>query len=338
MIKLSLKVVGTLTILILLLVSMLGFTGNVIAEENPVYELVFSHHIPLEHPLHEVYKDFAKKVKNKTDGKVTVEVYGAGQMGGLKENHEGVMMGSIDLALVDFGTIAQDYAPAGVTSLPFIFKNYDHVLKFIQSDVLKEIIDETAKNTGARVLGYGFSGFRCMISNKPISSPEDMEGLKIRVPEINVWVNTMKALDANPTPVPWGEVYTSLQTGVVNAAEAPPQSLYSNKLYEPTDYIANTGHIFTEAHIVINESLYQSMSEECQTALKEAAKEAYAPYNKKVSEREDMWINKMVEKGLTQKSINTPEWVEEVKPVWENWIGKTGREDLVNRIRDLLKN
>jgi TRAP-type transport system periplasmic protein len=309
---------------------------EVVKEVEETYEFTFAHHVQINHPAHEVYLDFAARAAQKTNNRVKINIFGAGQIGGLRDNAEGVSIGTIDMALVDFGTLAQKHPRAAVISLPFIFDGYEHMAKFVKSDVLADLIDETAKAINVRMLAFGYSGFRQIYSNDPVSKPSDMKGMKIRVPEITLWIDTFEAIGAIPTPIAYAELYTSLQTGVVDACELPSESQYSAKLNEVTKYVANTGHIFTENNIVMTESLFQSLPADIQKALLEAADEAYA-YGMRtaVQEGEQKWIDIMLKEGTIETSVDKAAFKAVVAPVWEKYIKNTGGQDLVDRIRAL---
>lgn len=315
-----------------------GSTEEKSMAKEETWELTFAHHVQLTHPAHKVYEDFAARAAEKTNGRVKIDIFGAGQIGGLADNAEGVSIGSIDLALVDFGTLALKHPRASVTALPFIFDDYDHVDKFVKSDVLQDLIDETAEATNVRILAFGYSGFRQIYSKDPVSSPADMKGMKIRTPEITLWIDTFEAIGAIPTPIAYGELYTSLQTGVVDACELPSESHYSANLHEVTNYVCNTGHIFTENNIGITDSLFQSMPADVQKALLEAAEEAYS-YGMRtaVEEGEQKWIDKMLEEGLEERPADKAAFKKAVEPVWVKYAEKTGGQDLIDGIRGLVE-
>jgi tripartite ATP-independent transporter DctP family solute receptor len=302
------------------------------------YEWTFSHHVQITHPAHAVYQDFAARAAQKTNNRVKINIFGAGQMGGLRDNVEGTSIGSIDFALVDFGTLALKHPRAAVTALPFVFDSYDHVGKYVKSKALADLVEETAKATNVRVLAFGYSGFRQVYSTRPVSTPADMKGMKIRVPEITLWIDTFEAIGAIPTPIAYGELYTSMQTRVVDAFELPSESTYSGKLHEVCKFIANTGHIFTENHIGMNEKLFKSLPADIQKALREAAEEAYDKgMRNTVRDGEQKWIDIMLKAGLQETKVNKDAFKKAVEPVWVKYAKNTGGQDLIDGIRNLVK-
>ena len=311
-----------------------GSVSQAMAADTIVLKL--SHHVPLAHPLQPLSETIAKDVAEKSGGRLKVEVYGAGQLGGLKDNAEGVSYGTIDMALVDYGTMSMVVPAAGVVSLPFIFRDYGQVEAFFDGPIGQKINQEILEKASARVLKMTHSGFRCVVSNKPIEKLEDMKLLKIRVPEIPIYVATQKALGANPTPIPWGEVYTSLQTGVVDACEVPTETIYTSKIYEVTKNILRTNHIYTDIGFMINEGIFQKLPEDLRAILVETINTRVDEHRKAVRENDAAFFNKLVEAGLKPTQADIQPFVEAVAPVWDEFTKKTpGGDELIKEIQAL---
>lgn len=339
---------GTLLSFLMLLVLALGLIsgcgpksvdnkqGNqeVSKSEGKKYEIRLSLQVPTTHSAGAASEEFAKKVAEKTNNQVEIKVYPGGQLGGLKDNAEGLRQGTIEMAWVDLGTIGLFYPKANVIGLPFLFRDYDHVQKFLDGPLGQKLADEIKQNTGIRIMGYSYSGFRVMICQKPIRKLDDMKLLKIRIPEIPIYVNTMKALGANPTPIPWGELYTSLQTGVVEAGEGPPETVINSKLYEVTKYMVPTHHIFTDYNLAINNNYFQSLPKDIQNVITETAKEVIAAHRQRVKNDELTFEGKLAEK-LTKTEVDIAAVKEAVKPVWDDFANKNNAQDLINEISSI---
>lgn len=285
--------------------------------------LRFAHHMQLTQAIQQIALEMAAEIAEKTNGELKVEIYGAGQIGGLKENVDGLRYGTLDMGFSDLGTIATFYPLAGMAGLPFLFRDYAHVETVYSGPVGEELSQRILKSAGIRFLGFTHSGFRSIITrNKPVDSPAAMAGMKIRVPEIPMYLNTMKAFGANPTPIPLSEMYTALQTGVVDGMECPNDILYNSKFYEVTDYVTRSRHIYSDNQIAMNEKVYQSLTPAQQRVVADAVKTACAKNSKAIIADDDLNYNKLVKAGLKEVIPNADAFREAAKPVWADFIAK----------------
>jgi tripartite ATP-independent transporter DctP family solute receptor len=301
---------------------------------TPKYRLKLSHHLQLNHIVETMSQKFAAEVGRRTNGEVEIKVFGAGQIGGLKDNAEGVRLGTLDFSCADCAQIGLFHARAGIVSLPFLFRDYPHYEKVVQGPIGKQLADEILQKTSIRMLSYWPAGFRIMASrNKPIKSAADMKGLKIRIPEVPIYVETMKALGANATPMPWGEVYTALQTGVVDAIEVPSDTIFAGKMYEVSKFLSRTYHIFVDCNLIVSEKVYASLPAEIQKTLYAVAKEVYWDWGAVESQKLDVsgW-DSLVKAGMQGVEPDRESFRVAVKPVWENFIAKTNSGDWVKAI------
>jgi tripartite ATP-independent transporter DctP family solute receptor len=302
----------------------------------PKYRLKLSHHLQLNHVVETMSQKFAAEVGRRTNGEVEIKVFGAGQIGGLKDNAEGVRLGTLDFSCVDCAQIGLFHARAGIISLPFLFRDYPHYEKVVQGPIGKQLADEILQKTSIRMLSYWPAGFRIMASrNKPIKSAADMKGLKIRIPEVPIYVETMKALGANATPMPWGEVYTALQTGVVDAIEVPSDTIFAGKMYEVSKFLSRTYHIFVDCNLIVSEKVYASLPAEIQKTLYAVAKEVYWDWGAVESQKLDVsgW-DSLIKAGMQGVEPDRESFRVAVKPVWDNFIAKTNSGDWVKAIVD----
>ena len=194
--------------------------------------LVFSHHVPTTHLVHGVTEKFAEKVKQGTNGQVTISIRPASQLFNLRTSAEALQLGTLDMCWTDLATLGNWQPQFGFVSLPFLFNNYDHVKKVLYGPIGQQVSKDAKDLLGIEVLSLGASGFRVFLSKKPIQTADDVRGIRLRVPEIPTWVEMARSLGANPTPIPAGEIYTALQTGVIDAFESPADFILSSKNYE----------------------------------------------------------------------------------------------------------
>ena len=214
---------------------------------------------------------FKGLVEGATGGNVIVKVFPASQLGNERELIEGTKIGTIQMSFVS-GAIAGFYKEAQVLDIPYLFSSGPVAWKVMDGLFGQEMAADILQKTGMRVLAYGETGFRNFTnSSRPIKSPADMKGLKIRVMETPVYVNMVKALGAAPTPIAWSEVYTALQQKVVDGQENPVATIMQAKLYEVQKYLTLDGHSYGVDFFLINDKFYRSLPQETQQIIKTSA-------------------------------------------------------------------
>lgn len=250
-------------------------------------------------PVQTAFLDLADKVKERSNGTLEIQVYANSELGSNKDNLEQISSGGSLISVGDAGFIA-DYVPdIGIMNGPFLYNSYDELVKLCDSDWYHSI-EEQCSEQGIKLLAMDwYFGERDIISKKPINSPDDMKGLKIRVPSNTMWTATMEALGAAPTTIQWSEVYSALDQGVVDAAEAPLATIYSSKLQEAAKYISTTGHFTGIIGLQMSQKVWDSMTEEQQTALTECIEEEGKIYSENVLGSEQEYREKLEAEGVT---------------------------------------
>jgi tripartite ATP-independent transporter DctP family solute receptor len=290
--------------------------------------------LPVDNILTQNAQEFAKRVTERTKGEVEVVVYPNSQLGNERDLMEGLQLGTVEMAEVSGGVMSTFAPEAGVFSLPFIFQGWDHLDKVLKSPAADRLGEIVLKKTGVRVLGWMEQGFRVSLTTKRvISSVADFDGLKIRVPEDKVLVRTFQLVKARPTVIPWGEVYTSLQTGVVEGMESTTPAMYTMKFYEVANYIAETNHQHSVVGFLISDKAFQGLSKSAQDIIVQAA-------------RETLDINYRDARGTAMKSLEllkakvkqttTPDlkaFQEAVAPVYKEFGDQTGTVDLIQQVQ-----
>nr|WP_290701352.1 DctP family TRAP transporter solute-binding subunit [Halomonas sp. UBA3074] len=212
---------------------------------------------------------FKNLVEAETD--LTVELYPAGSLGGETELIEGAQDGTISIAMVS-GAYANFCPAVAVTDIPYTFPSAPVAWQVLDGEFGAALAEHCLQQTGLRTLAYGETGFRHFTNSvRPINSPEDMEGLKFRVQTIPLYLEMVSALGGEPQGIAWGEVPTALATGVVDGQENPISVIYGNNFYEFQDYLTLDRHVYGVDHILVNDEIFQSLSEEEQAAVKRAA-------------------------------------------------------------------
>ena len=246
---------------------------------------------------------FKNTLEQLSGGQIKVEIYPNGQLGDQRSSVQQVRRGTIGVANISSGVLASLYYPQlGIVDLPFLYSTRANMDEVLGTDrpFIKKMIDDIAAKTGIRILSFDPYGFRYMTtSKKPIHSPADMKGLQMRTMEIVPHEQMMKSLGATPVPIPFLELYTSLQTGVVDGEENTPVNILQQKFYQVQKYLTLTGHLMTVGAILVNENWYKSLTPELRHAVVEAEKEADLAYAGVGAVQDTLALKDLTEKGMT---------------------------------------
>lgn len=259
---------------------------------------------------------FAKQVEEKTKGEVTVQIFPAGQLGDAVGMIENVMIGAQDMFanVADWNShIIKDYAIMG---MPFAFSSIDQMKHFLASDVAADMKARMVKEKGIRVLADNFYRLpRELVTKKPVKGIDDIQGLKMRMANIDVYLDTWKALGTKPTVIPWAETYLAVRTGVVDGLDSPLSSIFPQKFYQAANYITMTNHSVAPFNILISEKSYQSLSEADRKALTEAAKAAGDYYTEMIETDFAKQKAEMEKAGVVFEEVDLKPFIERAKTV-----------------------
>lgn len=288
------------------------------------------------HPYQYGSERFAELVSEKTGGRITVEVYPASQIASGAKAIEFVQMGTLDIAL-ESTMAAENFIPEiGVLNLPFLFENADQAFSVLDGDVGNEL-RAAAEAKGFKILCWMYNGFRDISNSvKPITAPEDLKGLKIRVPESQVFLKTFETLGGVPTPMAISEVFTAMQLKTVDGQENPSAIFVNNKYNEVNDYYSVTHHIFTAEPLIMSLDKFNSFSEEDQTTLLEAAQEA-AEYQRQLAiDSADQELQQIKDAGVNVNVVeDMSDFKAAVQPVYETFKDQYGA--LIEKIQEATK-
>lgn len=248
---------------------------------------------------------FRSIVESRTEGRFTVESYPNKQLGDMKDTMEQCARGMVwATASQNAGTLASVFPEAQVLEMPYLFETTELGLNVLNGEYGKEMNERIAKKTGLRMLAWLPSSFRNFSNNiRPINSPEDMKGLRIRCMPIPVHLSMVKALGAAPTPISWSELYTALQTGVVDGQENAPYVMILGKLQEVQKYYSLDHHLLNIALFMMNEKFFQSLSPEDQWTMQFAAREAQLAFLGVIKATESMDL-KTLSKSMTFNAVS----------------------------------
>lgn len=229
------------------------------------------------HPFHDAAVRFRDAVAARSNGEIEIQIFPSRQLGGVKELTEGVQFGTVDMT-VNSSSAYADLAPAvDALQLPWLIESYEHLAALAVTEEAQALTGKLA-DSGIVALGIFDGGQRHFLTiDKPIAALDDFAGLKTRVAPVRLHLEIWQAIGVNPTPMAYGEVYTALETGTLDATETNITSVYSEKYYEVAKEVTLTGHYFWPALMLINQARLESLTPEQQTILREAAKEVIEP-------------------------------------------------------------
>jgi tripartite ATP-independent transporter DctP family solute receptor len=296
--------------------------GSALAQE---YTLKFGHAATSTHLFQDGLVMFADKVAEKTSGKVKIEVYGDRQLGDDKQLLEGVQLGTIDGALVSVPTIPLTLnAPAfDALQLPFLVPSYDKMAAVLSSEVGQQLLDSLAPS-GIKGLGYIEAGQRHFLSRtKAVRTVGDFSGLKTRIVPTPLHKAVWEAVGVSPIGMAFGEVFSALETGTIDAVEINLSSAYAESYYEAAKNVTLTGHYFWPGVLMTGGAKFESLPDDVKTALAEAGREVIAEQYALARDQEAEIADKLKEKGVTISQLSDlTEMQARVRPVFESWLAK----------------
>ncbi|MEM7046723.1 MAG: sialic acid TRAP transporter substrate-binding protein SiaP [Pseudomonadota bacterium] len=239
------------------------FVITVFAGPAQAAELKFAHVYETSHPLHEGAERAAELFAERTNGRHSMTVFPASSLGKESDLNEGLSLGTVDVIYTGAGFAGSSYGPISITDFPFTLRNLQHWAAYYESDLFDRNAKAYAEATqGNEIVSISYYGARHVTANKPILTPEDMQNLKIRVPNAPAYVLFPEAVGANPTPMAFSEVYLALQQGVVDAQENPLPTIQAKKFHEVQSNINLTGHIINSIFTVVSGIRLAQLSDE----------------------------------------------------------------------------
>lgn len=276
-------------------------------------ELNMALHVDAGHPMFAVGERVKKLIEEKSGGNITVRILGM-EVGGERDHLEGASSGEYQIALGGSMPLSL-YAPEfSAPDLPFVFPDTAAAMKLYQGNIGNLMNESLIKKGNIRLVGLSPRNPRNLTANKTIKTPDDMQGLKMRVPQIMPWVKVWKEIGALPAPIAWPEVYSALQTGVVDSQENPVDVIWSSRIYEVQNHIILTRHVYSFFHWLMNESFYQSLSESDRTLILDAIKESTKWGADFVQSNAGELLKKLQEKGMKVVEPDRQAFVKKAAP------------------------
>ena len=286
------------------LASALGALVLSFAPASAQTALKWAHVYETSEPFHTESVWAAEEIAKRTDGRYTIDVFPASQLGKESDINQGLTLGTVDIIISGSSFAAREFAPIGVTYYPFTFRNADHLLNYVGSDTYNALAKGYEDASGHHIAATTYYGTRHTTSNRPIEKCADMAGLKIRVPDVPAYLAMPRACGANTAPIAFAEVYLALQNGTVEAQENPLTTIEAKKFYEVQKHIVLTGHIVDHLNTIVSKSRWASLTDEDKQIFTEVMREAAQRATATIVAREKELVQFFKDKGLTVTDVD----------------------------------
>lgn len=279
-------------------------------------------------------EEFAKRANEKLGDKAEVQVFGSSQLGNDRELLQKLKLGQVQFALPS--SVMSSISPEfGVFEMPYIIKDRDH-MKRVQAE-MGDMFQKAAQSKGYRILAYWENGFRHITNNtRPINKPEDLSGLKLRTPKGEWRVKMFQLYGANPTPMAFSDVFTALQTGVMDGQENPYTQIWSAKFQEVQKYLSITGHVYTPAYVLTSDPEFAKLPEDVQKTLTEVAQETQAFVYESAAKLDEDLLGKLKAGGITVNEADKEAFIKASQPVYDEFgTSVEGGKELTDKVLSL---
>lgn len=295
--------------------------------------LKLAHSLDVTHPVHKAMVYMADRVKEKSDGRMQIQIFPSEQLGTEKENIESLQLGYLAMTKTSTAVMEGFVPRMKIFGIPYLFRDSEHYWKVLKGPIGKELL-LAGESKGLRGLCYYDAGARSFYAKKEIDSPADLAGLKIRVMNSAMSIEMIKAMGGSPTPIPWGELYTALEQGVVDAAENNPPSYRTSRHYEVCKFYTLDEHARLPDILMISVKVWNGLSPEFQQILQEAVDES-VEYQRKIwaeAEKEDLKI--VEDAGVKVTYPDKKPFEESVQSMWDAYKG-TEIGELMKQIQEV---
>ncbi len=267
-------------------------------------------------------------------GEMTIEQFPANALGGEREMVEGAQIGTVDLVITSTGPVGNFVPATLITDIPFLFRDYAHAQAVLDGPIGQEILDQFPES-GLVALAWGENGFRNLTNDvRPVRTPEDAQGLKVRTMENQVHMQAFESLGVLPTPMAFPELFTALQQGTVDGQENPIGVILSADFAQVQDYLSLTNHVYSPALILASPLVYDGLTEEQQGWLEEAAQAGARAMREKVRQDADEGVAMLKEQGMeVTEDVDRAAFEEALAPAYEAYAEQFG-QDKIDAIRN----
>ncbi len=296
--------------------------------------LKLAHGLDVTHSVHKGMEYMAERVKEKSNGTLTIDIYPNGQLGSERQCLELLQIGSLSMTKVS-AAVMENFAPKmQVLSLPYLFEDREQAFRVLRGEIGKQLLTESEKYW-LRGLTYFDAGYRSFYTKEPVRQTADLAGKKIRVQESVTAMNLVRTLGGSPTPISWGELYTALQQGVVDGAENNPPSFYLSRHYEVCKYYTLNEHTFVPDILVIGTEAWNRLTLEEQQWLQEAADEATTKQIDLWRQSEQEALKAVIAAGVEIIQPDKTLFAEKTKQLFEQYKDNPQSYQLIKKIQSV---
>lgn len=311
----------------------IGYGVSVRRGERDVRVLRLAHSLSPRHPVHITMEYLAKRVEEKSGGHLRIEIFPNEQLGSEKEQIEALQIGYMSMTKTSTAPMESFVPEMKIFGIPYLFRDSEHFWKVALGPIGRKLLD-AGMDKGLKGLCYYDAGARSFYAKRPITSPEDLKGLKVRVMQSIMSVQMVETMGGAPTPIAWGELYTSLDQGVVDAAENNPPSFETSRHFEVCRYYTLDEHVRIPDMLLISTRVWESLTPQQQQILQEAVDESVVFNRKLWAEAEQASLQTVKDAGVTVIEPDKSLFQEAVKPMWERYQG-TELGDLIEQIQEI---
>ncbi|KHJ51907.1 C4-dicarboxylate ABC transporter [Vreelandella venusta] len=302
----------TRTIMSALVLAMMSSTAQA------AYQLNISIALSPQDPIAQALESARQTIEERSEGELRVQIFPNSQLGSDEDVVEQIRSGANIAILIDAGRLSEYQRELGILSAPYLVEDHRDYQQITQSPLYLEWIEGLADTSGLRLLNYNwYQGARQMLTQNEVHAPDDLRGVRVRTINSPVWINTIGAMGATPTPLPWSEVYSALQLGSIDGAEAQLTGAEGQNLHEVITHVALTGHIQLMTGIVTSEQWYQSLPEALRTILDEELQVAGDEASEATVEAEAAVRERMEAAGIVFTEVDLEVFRERVGTVYE---------------------
>ncbi|MBO6638065.1 MAG: TRAP transporter substrate-binding protein [Roseitalea sp.] len=309
----------------------LGLSISLAAPALAESELRLAHFSPTSDPNHVTATAFAERVAEATGGEHTVKIFPSAQLGGEVDAVEGLLLGTIDITMPSAAVIANWVPEMNVLNMPFVFRDWDHYTETMHGELLDEMVAVAAEKN-IRVLGAMTSGARHIMTREPLESFEDLRGRKIRTVQNPVHVAAFNAFGANATAIAYTEVYSSLQTGVVDGGDAANTNYFTEKFYEVAPNWAQVSWLFYSNFIIMREDAFQALPAETQDALQQIGREIGRDHFARYRISDDEKLGELVAAGVNVTEPDRAPFQQAAQAVYDEFLTSDRERQLLQMI------
>ncbi len=298
--------------------SLLAVLGLAQAAQAQEFQLNVNTALAQSDPLYKGLESFETNLEEKSDGRIEVTLYPNSQLGSNEDVLEQARAGAPVAIVTDGGRLAVFTPEFAILGAPFLADGYEGIRKVVTSDLFEEWGEDLHDSAGLQVLSFNWwQGQRNLLTNVEVTTPEDLAGVRMRTPGAPVWTETIRAMGATPTPLPWGEVYSAIQQNAIDAAEAQLPAVVGAKLEEVIDTVTLTGHINLITGLVTSAQWFDSLPEDLQTLVRDEALAAGEIASQGTQDVLEQIKSDLREAGVAVNEIDKTPFIEATQPVYE---------------------